>query len=224
MCKARIERKEGAAIVESCLAIIMLCLILFGLLQVSYVIMAKDVISYSALASARALAVGMSEEFVERVAHVTTIPTAGPAYSTGGMYDDSLSTGGKTLGEIWDAAVSSSPASRQYWYEDEMIPYYLGADDESMLDGVLNYFYWVTSESEVAAESSEAGDEYAEVTVSQNVPLSYPFAAVFFFNNDYATVLGSEGGGAFVYKEVPVYTIEQNITLENHSVLYLTEE
>lgn len=224
MCKARKQRKEGAAIVESCLAIIMLCLILFGLMQVSHVIMAKDVVSYSALAAARSLAVGMSEDFVDRVAHVTTIPTAGPAYQSAGMYDDSLSTDGKTLGEIWDDAVSSSPSSSQYWYEDEMIPYYLGADDDSMLDGLLNYYYWVTDESEVSTESSEAGDEYAEVTISQDVPLAYPFAAVFFFDYDYVSVLGSDGEGSTVYREVPAYSIEQNVTIENHSALYLTEE
>lgn len=223
MTHARRASKEGAAIVESCLAIIMLCLILFGLLQVSYLIMARDVISFSAFASARALAVGMSEEFVERVAHVTTIPTAGPPSTSGNMLDDSMSTDG-TVGQMWDRSVASSPGSSQYWYEDLMIQYYLGADDESMLDGLLNYFYWVTEETEVSVESSEAGSERAEVTVRQSVPMAYPFADVFFSSSDRALIIANGESGGYTYDEVPVYDLEQNTYLENHSALYLTEE
>jgi hypothetical protein len=219
MQNSRTAKKEGAAIVESCLAIIMLCLILFGLLQVSYLIMARDVISFTAFASARALAVGMSAEFVERVAHVTTIPTAGPSYNSGRMDNDSLGDPG-TVGARWDLAVATTPGSDQFWYEHTIIPYYLGADDESDLDGLLNYYYWITSDTEVAVQSSAAGSEKAEVTVSQNVPLAFPFAAVFFYDADKAMVLSGSG----TYEEVPVYEIEQSFYMENHSALYLTTE
>lgn len=217
MCKSRTARKEGAAIGESCIVIVLLCLILFGLLQVSYLIMARDVISFSAFASARALTVGMDEEFVERVARVTTIPTAGPAFNSSVI--DNASLPDSNVGYRWDVAVSTSPGSEQFWYEHAIIPYYLGASDESDLDRILNYYYWISSDTAVSSQSSAAGDEDATVTVSQNVPLVFPFASAFFMDADRGLVYTSDG-----FSAVPLYTIEQTIELENHSALYLTEQ
>jgi hypothetical protein len=201
----------------------MLCLILFGLLQVSYLIMARDVISFTAFASARALAVGMSEEFVERVAHVTTIPTAGPSFGSGRMYNDSLGNPG-TVGARWDMAVATRPGSDQFWYEHTIIPYYLGADDESYLDGMLNYHYWQSSDTEVTVQSSVAGSDRAEVTVRQNIPLVFPFAKVFFMDADVGMVYRSDADGGSGYDQVPIYEIVQSIYMENHSALYMTHE
>lgn len=219
MRNPRTANKEGAAIVESCLVIIMLCLILFGLLQVSYLIMSRDVISFSAFASARALTVGMNEEFVERVARVTTIPTGGPPFRSGPQHNPLPQD---TPGRMWDNAVATSPGSDQFWYEHYLIPWYLGAEDESQLDGLLNYHYWVSSDTAIKAQSSSAGAEEAEVTVSQNVPLAFPFARAFFHESEMGMIVRGSEDGAYVYEEVPVYFIEQTIRLENHSQLYLT--
>jgi len=222
MRNARIIRKEGAAIVESCLAIVMLCIILFGLLQVSYLIMARDVISFSAFASARALAVGMNEEFVERVARVTTIPTAGPPFNSTISQHAPLPEG--DVGFRWDAAVATSPGSDQFWYEHHAIPWYLGVEDEGELDRILNYFHWVTTDTEITTQSSDADDEWAEVTVRQHVPLIFPFASGFFMDAERGMTVVASGQGGQGYREVPLYTIEQLIRLENHSELYLTNE
>lgn len=219
MQHSRTANKEGAAIVESCLVIIMLCLILFGMLQVSYLIMARDVISFSAFASARALTVGMNEEFVERVARVTTIPSGGPPFRSGPQHTPLPQD---TPGRMWDNAVETSPGSDQFWYEHYLIPWYLGAEDESQLDSLLNYHYWVSSDTAVKAASSGAGAAEAEVTVSQNVPLAFPFARAFFHESETVMIVRGSEGGAYVYEEVPAYLIEQTIRLENHSALYLT--
>lgn len=219
MRNPRTAKKEGAAIIESSLVIIMLCLILFGLIQVSYLIMARDVISFSAFASARALTVGMNEEFVERVARVTTIPSAGPAFA-GGLQNESLAQ--DAPGRMMDTALRTAPGSSQFWYEHSYIGDYLGAEDESQLDNILNYHYWVSSDTAVSSQSSQAGDQEAEVTVSQNVPLAFPFARAFFHDSDMGMMLKGTGGGGYVFEEVPVYLIEQTIKLENHSALYLT--
>ena len=218
MRNARIAKKEGAAIVESSLVMIMLCLILFGLLQVSYIIMARDVISFGAFASARSLAVGMSEEFVERVARVTTIPTAGPSLVSGVMQNDTLGDPG-TVGQRWDLAMNTTPGSDQFWYEHTIIPYYLGADDESDLDSLLNYYYWTGSGTEIKVQSTTSSGR-AEVSLSQDVPLAFPFARVFFPNADRSMVRVSKTQ----YQELPVYSVEQATYMENHSELYLIEE
>lgn len=222
MRNVQTAHKEGAAIVESCLAIIMLCLILFGLIQVSFLIMARDVISFSAFASARALTVGMNEEFVERVARVTTIPTAGPAFSSSVIQHRAVPDG--VVGERWDRAVATSPGSNQFWYEHYYIPWYLGAENESDLDRILNYHYWISPDTTVNAESSSGGREEAEVTVSQNIPLVFPFARAFFNSGEEGQVIRAAGGGEFTYEAVPVYPIEQTIRLENHSALYLSTQ
>lgn len=211
----RYKRKEGAAIVESSLVIILLCLILFGLMQVSYLIMSRDVISFSAFASARALAVGMNEEFVERVARTTSIPSAGPPTYTRHSLVSGLPDG--PVGLRWDTAVATSPGSQQFWYEHDAISWYLGADDESMLDSILNYCNWRSRDTEVTAQSSQAGDEAAEVTVRQQVPLAFPFARAFFHDSDMGMMYRNSG-----YSQVRIYPIEQTIRMENHSELYLT--
>ena len=217
----RKKRKAGAALIESCLAVIMLCLILFGILQVSYLIMARDVITFSAFASARSLSVGMKEEFVERVARTASIPVAGPIITPSSLVDHAgLPDEGQ--GAMWDRALGEGPRSDQFWVEHYLIPYYLGADDEGDLDDILNYLNWVNSDTELSIESSEAGDEEAEVTISQYVPLAFPFAKVF-FQNDMGMIVRRSGDG-YVSREVPLYLVEQTVKIENHSELYLTNE
>mgnify|MGYP001819533464 FL=1 len=207
--------------IESCLAVIMLCLILFGILQVSYLIMARDVITFSAFASARSLTVGMKEEFVERVARTASIPVAGPIVTPSSLVDHAgLPDEGQ--GAMWDRALGEGPQSDQFWVEHYLIPYYLGADDEGDLDGILNYLNWVNSDTELSIESSEAGDEEAKVTISQYVPLAFPFAKAF-FQDDMGMIVRRSGDG-YVFREVPFYLVEQTVKIENHSELYLTNQ
>jgi hypothetical protein len=222
MKQPRKEKKSGAVLVESCLAIIMLCLILFGILQVSYLIMARDVISFTAFVSARSLTVGMSEEFVGRVARTASIPTAGPIITPSSLVDHA-SISDEAKGVMWDRALGDGPESDQFWVEHYLIPYYLGADDESKLDGILNYLNWRSPDTEIALETSPPGSSEAEVTISQYVPLAFPFARAF-FNDDIGQIIRRHEGGGYVTREVPLYLLEQSIKLENHSDLYLTNE
>jgi hypothetical protein len=222
MRESRKERKAGAAMVESCLAVIMLCLILFGILQVSYLIMARDVITFSAFASARALTVGMKEDFIERVARTASIPTAGPIITPSSLVDFA-GLADDTQGAMWDRALGEGPQSDQFWVEHYLIPFYLGANDDANLNGILNYLNWRNSDTKVSVESSEPGDDEAEVTVKQYVPLAFPFARVFFRENMGQIIRRNEAGG-YEYREVPLYLIEQTVKLENHSALYLTNQ
>ncbi len=58
------QRKQGSAMVESCLVIALLCVVLFMMLQVSYVVSSRNIISYASIAAARAAAVGLDEDMV----------------------------------------------------------------------------------------------------------------------------------------------------------------
>lgn len=209
------KRKSGAALIESGLVIIMLCLILFGILQISYLVAAKDVISFSAFAACRAATVGMKDDFVERVVRSTSIPTAGPM--VGSPYaEDRLVTGGP-VGRTWDAALRASPTSGQYMAEKHIIPFFLGERDEMVAEGMLNYYNWATGDTRISSVPRHSSGS-VEVYVEQYVPLALPFAPVFYRDN--MGRMQREDGS----HSVPRLPIHANLQVENHSALYLTDE
>jgi hypothetical protein len=215
MTGASRDRRAGAALIESSLAMMMLCLILFGLLQVSYLVAAKDVVSFSAFAASRSATVGMKDEFVERVVRTTSIPIAGPM--VGEPYSEaSLGTGG-SMGQTWDRSMQASPSSQQYWAEKHIIPYYLGAVDETVLGGLLNYYNWVSTDTRISSSPRHTSDS-VEVYVQQYVPLAFPFSRAFYRGN-MGTMVREDGTHS-----VPRSPIDAGLEVENHSKLYLTSE
>lgn len=207
--------------VESCLAIFVLCLILFGILQVSYLVMSKDVVSFAAFAGARAATVGMNDDFVERVVRVASIPTAGPML--GFTEGSAAELGEGRAGVMWDRALNNGPSSSQYWVEKYWIPRYLGAEDEADLDGILNYYNWLEMDTRIAVEyPPQPGDEYAEVPVKQYVPLAFPFSGLFYRGNSGQMIRPAPGGR----QQFDVYRLllDDYVMMENHSALYMVHE
>lgn len=74
----RRQRCEGAALLESCIVIVLLCLILFGMLQLSIVTAAHDVNIYAASCGARCAAVGYDNDMIEKAIRVAALPNLGP--------------------------------------------------------------------------------------------------------------------------------------------------
>ena len=72
--KTKTGPRRGQALIESCLAIIVLCLVFAGLFQISQLFAAKEILDYSASRGARAKAVGFNEWMVRKVARVAAIP------------------------------------------------------------------------------------------------------------------------------------------------------
>jgi Flp pilus assembly protein TadG len=209
-----LSKRSGAALVEACLVIVMLCLILFGILQVSYLIMAKDVLSLATFSAARSATVGMSDEFIDRVARAASIPTAGPMVSRAFMNEKPLA--GTTYGKQWDNALAGDPQSDQYWYEKDAIPYYLGAVDSADLPGILDYYNWKSGDTDVSASrTGGSGGSYIDVEVVQNVPLEFPFAEAFYRANMGTMVRPG------ATERVPRWNFEETVSMENHSALYL---
>jgi hypothetical protein len=215
MNRAKKKRRAGAAMVESFIVIMMLCFILFGILQVSYLIAAKDVTSFAALASARSATVGMREEFVNRVARVVSIPTAGPAkYRTKGSVSGNIPK--MRVGAMWDRALSSAPESKQYWIEKYNIAYYLGAKNEAMLPSILNYYNWTTSNTKIDVKLSRSSDGRIGIYQQQYVPLSFPFAQGYYRGN--MGRMNRPNGSRLVPRSPMINDFE----FEDHSALYLT--
>jgi hypothetical protein len=174
----RPDAKSGQALLESFGIIVLLCLILFGMVQVVLMLTAHEVVQYSADASVRARAVGFNPFMVRKVNRVTTIPTAGRMISPLPMstsYDDVWA--GESAGGAFDRAVSENPSSDQFWaIERPTIPIYLGTVHENQLDSILNYEAW---ESLPLPAYTSSGQDLVGVTIQQRYALRMPLLRAF---------------------------------------------
>ncbi|MDA3835731.1 MAG: TadE/TadG family type IV pilus assembly protein [Spirochaetales bacterium] len=227
------EGKSGAAMIESSVVLVLLFLILFGLLQTSYMVSARDVLSFSSMATARSAQVGYNDFMLKKTARITSIPTAGPirtpsVRSTGGFRNV------QTAGERWDNAVNlrSWVSSTQYNIERRRIPAYLGAEHPGQLSAILDYDNWQMNDTLVRVtpvEGTQSRADLLRVGVGQNVPMVMPFARAIaelipsaVFVRVYRTnSRGLEGDGAVHVFEVPAIDMASTIEVENHALYYL---
>ena len=216
----RLKNKRGAALIESCLVIIMLCLILFGLLQVSYLLGARDIIAYASVGVARSASVGSDDFMLLKTTRMLTIPTGGPM-----LAPSSVTRGadvyGDTEGRKWDMAVETSPENEQYWTERFLIPFFLGTESYAESRAVLDYANWMQGATRVASPELHGTDTIEELIldtpVHQYVPLAMPFARVFYRENLYP--LWREGTE---HPSVPHAFIRESAAMENHAAYYMT--
>jgi hypothetical protein len=219
------EGKNGAAMIESCIVLLFLFLILFGLLQTSYMVAARDVLYFSSMATARSAQVGYNDFMLEKVARVSSIPMAGP------IRNPKISGGSGALsasspGELWDDAVSfggGGGSSLQYSAERARIPAYLAAETPSQLRAILDYDFWQTSDTSVRVTPVTWGGwprgTLLHVGVGQCVPMMMPYASAIADFIPYAVrvrVYSSEGRIT-----VPAIEIASRITVEDHAYDYL---
>jgi hypothetical protein len=218
MQPSRIEKKVGAAMIESSLVIVMLCLILFGILQVSYLLSARDVLSYTAIATARSSAIGLNDFMLEKVSHYTSIPTAGPIRTPNGFGGFAIPR--NTEGGKWDYAMdrNNTRTSSQGWYEvDAKEEFHLAG--QNAYRAVLDYDNWqLNNSTEVRATSASSGG-LVSANVSQDIPLVFPFSRVFFGHLEMVSV--SRDGGVGLY---PVKRVEVEAFMEDHAGHYLQDE
>lgn len=209
-------QKHGSAMIESCIVVALLCLILFGLLQTSYIISSRNVINYATVATTRAAAVGMNNFMLHKVSHYATIPTAGPNASPG--IKQELRLDGETVGEQWRNALSRADLSRS-----TLGAYELGVREgyhmSSVSDhaSILNYDNWKLEETDIHFTVEEDSKlDILHVTLEQNLPLVYPLSrAVFSHLGPVRTVRGKR---AYRYPGLP---IKAEYAMEDHSKFYL---
>ncbi len=110
------RRIRGQSVLESLLCMIVLCLILFGFLQIFNIAIAKMLTEYSAYRAARSYAVGFRSHLISRSSNVAAIGASGRITEP-----DSFEYG--------------SPME-QFAQEELMIPEYLAGTNR------LNYEFW----------------------------------------------------------------------------------
>ena len=208
--------------VESCIVMALLCLVLFGLLNISYVVSSRNVINYASVATARARTVGLNDFMLYKISHFTTIPTAGPA-KTPATVRRMERPEGKSVGTQWSNAISdkNTPRSDRYSYEVGIRrAYYLSNHPYSLLD----YGNWSPSGEGDVKFIVDYQDEkpeirMLEVTVAQQLPLTLPFARVFFWNR---SIMHVNQDGRDV--KVPSKSISATASIEDHSRYYLKKD
>jgi hypothetical protein len=147
--------RSGQGLIESCIVVALICLVFFGVFQISQLFASQEVLAYAAGRGARAKTVGFNEFMVFKTIQVGAIPNAGklvnPSY-----------TGGP---------------SREYALESARIPLYLGGENYGRLSAILDYESWETIHASIPTSN---GDGTLRQAVDQDVPLRYPFHRAFY--------------------------------------------
>lgn len=198
---AALHRQSGQALIESCVVIGILCLLLMGLLQLSQLYMAQEILHYAAGRGARARAVGFNDFMVFKTVRASTIANAGPLTSP----TINLPAGTPLtlrLGQRFRSRVPVTTAngpSAQGAIERARIPLYLGANWHSQLRPILDYEDW-------PGIDYTCQEEAATLTfrVSQHFPLKFLWHRLF-YADDHVALSGT-------------------VTLDNHYPLYMAAE
>ena len=196
----------GQSMIETSLAMFLICLIFFGLFQISRLTAARETLFHAAACGARAKTVGFNRFMVSKSIRVAAIPNAGrmtaPEYDN---LDPALRQMMATLrpGEMWDEVVqNSNPSSVQADLERARIPEYLSSENYARANFILNYEDWDTINFSIP--HNLFGD-ILKLSVSQNYPLRLPFHRAF-----YAADSVNLTGTSTIENHYPLYLDDQN--------------
>jgi hypothetical protein len=176
------RHKSGQALLESFAIMMLLCLILFGIVQYVLMLTATEVIQYSADASVRARAVGFNRFMVYKVNRVASIPNAGLMTSPSRQsIGNAAAWETLSAGQSYFSAIRANPSSAQYYQiEQYNIPLFLGSSHWGEMYPLLDYDDWDTISSPLYTTTS---GNTVGVTVTQEFPLRMPFVRAFSDSN-----------------------------------------
>ena len=155
VCPRFPHRKRGQAMIESLIAIALICVIFFGAMQISNLYASREILAHAAARGARAKTVGFNWWMVKKSINVATIPNSGrlitPQFENidttlRSAIDDS-ERGDRPLAQLWTQVLGGEiiPSSLQYNIERARIPEYLNTDNHWRGDYILNYTGWENS-------------------------------------------------------------------------------
>jgi hypothetical protein len=169
--------RSGQAILESFAIILLLCLILFGCVQLVLMYTAREINQYAADAAVRARTVGFNRFMVYKVMRVAGIANSGRMVTPEAVLSgDADAWNQLSAGQSFDRALRANPRSRQFWeVEQWTIPLYLGAQHYAQLPGILDYADWDRLEGPVYS----SGGQTVGVQVGMRFPLRMPLWRAF---------------------------------------------
>jgi len=171
-------RKSGQAVLESFGVMMLLCLILFGMVQLVLMQTAAEINQYAADASVRARSVGFNRFMVFKVSRVASIANAGRMLTPESTrIGDADLWNQQSAGQAFRTAIQSNPRSRQFGeIEQFTIPLYLGAQYHALLPGILDYADWDQVSAPIYTGSF---GRTVGVRMRQNFRLRMPFWRAF---------------------------------------------
>ena len=149
------------------MVIALICLVFFGVFQISQMFAAQEVLSYAAGRGLRAKTVGFNQFMVFKTVRIGAIPNAGrlinPGYAGGPAAEEAL--------------------------EHARIPLYLAGEEYGQLPAILDYEFWNTPNEIDAAAPVTGLDGTLHLDISQDYPLQMPFHRAF-YGGDSVTLHG----------------------------------
>ena len=159
----------GSTMIEAVICMLIICLILFGLLQVFYVTAAQMVTDYSAFRAARSETVGFKEEIVEREGKLKAIAASGRMRFPIDMTSESSS----------DSYPYSTAVGQFYWERLAIIDY-------MEMRRTLKYEYWNPAynvnenhSTSYTVTSSSQGDTFTAYAKFLDYPWIMPMRGAF---------------------------------------------
>jgi Flp pilus assembly protein TadG len=149
------KNREGAAMVESCIVMVLLCLILYGILQVSLVTAASDVLIYAASAGARCATIGYDDTMVEKTVRIAAMANMGP----------------KRIG-----------LGEEMYRIQEYLTMASSAADKSLLNHIDDE-YWNSLEKPEYSFRGEPESGELTMELSQRYPLAFPMVGAIYNRN-----------------------------------------
>jgi hypothetical protein len=179
------RQRAGQSLIETCVVLGLVCLLFFGLLQVSQLSAAREVLYHAAARAARAKTVGFNAWMVRKCVLVASIPNSGrlltPDFENiDPLLRDLVAT--RRPGEAWDEVLANTqPSSLQYSLERARIPDFLDAENEARARYVLDYEGWDgLSTPSLAPGSAAATNRIVEMFVGQRYNLWVPLHRAFY--------------------------------------------
>jgi len=200
------ESQRGQSMIETSLAMFIICLIFFGLFQISQLAAAREILFHAAARGARAKTVGFNRFMVSKAIRVASIPNAGKLTSPDFENVDlalrhMLAT--RRPGELWDEVLqNANPSSLQEDLERARIPEYMNSANYARANYILDYEDWDTISWNIP--HNLYGD-VLEVSVSQEYPLRIPLHRAF-----YAADSVDLTGVSSIENHYPLYLDDRN--------------
>ncbi len=143
--------RAGQAMIESLIAIGLICLIFFGAMQISQMFATRVILYHAAARGARAKTVGFNHWMVRKAVYAGTIPISGamltpqvdPHDPTIVAAIQASKTGGALI-DPWLDVMSGRlvSSSARYQIERALIPEFMGSDNINHARAILNYEAW----------------------------------------------------------------------------------
>lgn len=177
-----IKRQSGQAMIESLIVILVVCFLLFSLLELARGFAGREVLRHSAARAARARTVGFNDWMCTKVMRVAAIPNAGkmlePAYASFTDEELQAALASKRPGELWDWSLTARSRSQRAETEAARIPDYLASEHDERARYILDYEGWDDLQVTGLGGIAPSGSDTLEVKVRQKFPYGVSLKAL----------------------------------------------